>query len=108
MCKKDRFSSILFSHFEFINVKIYLKHYCTSRRFFCLILFYSYKHTLITMRKMLSHDKLWRREADFLVRVYKVLTRSVLDYANVISAACTKRVKGVIKNLLWTMLKWNR
>ena len=40
-------------------------------------------------------------ETDSLVNAYKVLIRSVLDYANVISAACTKMVKGdleVIQN----------
>ena len=42
--------------------------------------------------KILSYDKNWRLDTNTLVRIYKSLVRSVLDYACVTSISCNKDV----------------
>ena len=46
----------------------------------------------LNILKILSYDKNWRLEESLLIKMYKVLVRSVLDYASVIYAACNKKV----------------
>ena len=46
----------------------------------------------LSILKILSYDKNWRLDINTLVRVYKSLVRSVLDYACVTSVACNKDV----------------
>lgn len=40
--------------------------------------------------KVLSYDKHWALGTNFLVNIYKVLVRSVMDYSNTITGACSK------------------
>ena len=46
----------------------------------------------INVLKVLSYDKSWSLNVKFLLSIYKVLIRSVMDYANVITAACNEKV----------------
>ena len=46
----------------------------------------------INVLRVLSFDRNWSLNSKFLVNIYKVLVRSVMDYANVISSACDKKV----------------
>ena len=46
----------------------------------------------INILKILSWDKNWRLKIHFLLNVYKVLVRSLLDYSSIISAACPNDV----------------
>jgi hypothetical protein len=46
----------------------------------------------INILKILSFDPNWRLSPPILVRIYKSLIRSVMDYASVISIACNKEV----------------
>lgn len=46
----------------------------------------------INVLKVLAYDRNWSLKTNYLVNVYKVLVRSVMDYANVISGACDKQV----------------
>ena len=46
----------------------------------------------INILKILSYDKNWHLSTTILVRTYKVLLRSVLDYACVTTVACLEKV----------------
>lgn len=46
----------------------------------------------INVLKVLSYDKSWSLNIKFLLSIYKVLIRSVMDYANVITAACNDKI----------------
>ena len=47
----------------------------------------------INILKALSNDKSWALKlTNFLLSIYKVLIRSVMDYANVITAACNEKM----------------
>ena len=47
--------------------------------------------------KILSFDKNWRLNTRILIRMYKALVRSVLDYAFVTSIACNKEVVNALE-----------
>ena len=49
-------------------------------------------HDRINIIKVLSYDKNWSLPTKFLLSIYKVLIRSVMDYANVVTAACNEKV----------------
>ena len=46
----------------------------------------------LNILKILSYDKNWRLDTTTLIRIYKSLVRSVLDYACVTSVACNKNI----------------
>jgi exonuclease III len=46
----------------------------------------------LNILKVLSYDKGWSLKTNFLLSIYKVLIRSVMDYANVVTAACSEAV----------------
>ena len=46
----------------------------------------------INILKVLSYDRSWSLKTNFLLSIYKVLIRSVMDYANVVTAACNEKV----------------
>ena len=46
----------------------------------------------INILKVLSYDRCWGLNVNYLLSVYKVLVRSVMDYANVVTAACNIKV----------------
>jgi hypothetical protein len=46
----------------------------------------------INVLKVLSYDKSWSLNTKFLLNIYKVLIRSVMDYANVTTAACNDKI----------------
>ena len=76
--KNPKFLGIVFDrrltfdkHFELVDLKLFDR---------------------LNILKILSYDKNWRLDNNTLVRVYKSLVRSVLDYACVTSVACNKDV----------------
>ncbi len=40
----------------------------------------------------MSYDKGWSLKINFLLSIYKVLVRSVINYANIVTAACNEKV----------------
>ena len=46
----------------------------------------------LNILKILSYDKNWRLDTTTLIRIYKSLVRSVLDYACVTSVACNTNI----------------
>ena len=55
----------------------------------------------LNILKILSYDKRWRLDDWTLIKIYKSLIRSVLDYACITSTACCKKVRDqfeVIQN----------
>lgn len=63
----------------------------------------------ISILKILSHDKFWRIDEDLLLKLYKSLIRSILEYssfiAKTISGALLKKIEAVQYNSLRVIFK---
>ena len=53
----------------------------------------------LNILKILSYDKNWALNTNILIRIYKSLVRSVLDYASVTSIACNVDVRAKFETL---------
>ena len=53
----------------------------------------------INLLKILSYDKTWRLDEKILVKMFKSLILSVLDYASIIASACNNEIKKSLETI---------